>query len=305
MLTRLRTLALAVALTAVGTGCNVTVEPGHVGVVTDWGDTQGWTYPEGFHWIAPIGVNVYQLSTQVQSLDFIGPNHITVLSRDRLQMGMDLSVQYRLHGSEAPEIFRIFYDRSSGFERYTERVVQPSVREAIRDVVSRLDALDAVQQRDQLGLAIRVNIRTKIGNILQESGLPRHAIRIVGVQVRNIELPERLQESIAAIQQAENEALQRQQEIEVARQEAERNRIRAEGQAAVAQIEAERDARVQLTRARATAEANREVSASLTTQILELRRIEAQRDALTAPGNRTLVVGGDSAPIIDLRAVTR
>src|SRR5262245_42104722 len=45
-------------------GCTETIQPGEVGVVADWGQVQPWTYPEGFHWIGPIGIDVIHMSTR-------------------------------------------------------------------------------------------------------------------------------------------------------------------------------------------------------------------------------------------------
>ena len=294
-----------IPLFALSIGCNHTVDSGHVGVATDWGTTESWTYHEGFHWIG-FGTDVYDMTGQVQALDFVDEDHITVLSKDRLQMGMDLSVQYQLNRGTAPQVFRSFYDRENEVERYTNRVVEPASREAIRNVVSRLDALDAVQQRDHLGPRIRQAVRRSVADLLEDSGVPSYSIRIVGVQVRNITLPERLRESIARIQEAENQAMQRQQEIQVARQEAERNRIAAEGRARVSRINATRDAEVTRIRAEAESSANLLVSRSLTPAVLEARRIDAQRAILTNENTRTFLLGSGGngqSMLLDLRGI--
>lgn len=279
-------------------GCSYTVEPGNAGVVTDWGEVQDWTYDEGFHWVSPY-YDVYEMSTQVKALDFSGDNHISVLSADRLEMGMDLSVQYRLHRGEAPSIFVTYYENNQ--ETYTSRVVEPAARGAIRDIISRMDAMETVQQRDQIGPRVQRSIVSHVEEALVAAELSPHAIRIVGVQVRNIRLPERLRESINAIQAAENQALQRTQEIEVARQEAEQARIVAEGVATAATIRAQNEAEVRIIAARSNAEANERIARSLTPQLLELQRIQAQR-AILSSDNTTLILGGgqNMTPILDL-----
>lgn len=283
-----------------------TVEPGHVGVVTSWGATEKDTRGEGFGWVG-IGTDVYDLSVQVQAVDFEKDNHITVLSRDRLRMGMDLAVQYRLNAADAPKVFQSFYNRSEEQETYSDRLVKPAVKEAIRDVVSHFEALEATQKRDQLSPKILEATRARIRALLVDADLPKDTIQVVGVQVTHIELPNKLRESIEAIQTAQNQAMQRQEEITVAKQEAERLRIEAEGKAAVAQIKAEQDAKVRLITAKSNAEANREVARSLTPQLLDLQRIEANKAILSSGSTSTIVLGGggNTNTILDLGTLTK
>ena len=127
------------------------------------------------------------------------------------------------------------------------------------------------------------------------------------MQVTHIELPNKLRESIEAIQTAQNQAMQRQEEITVAKQEAERLRIEAEGKAAVAQIKAEQDAKVRLITAKSNAEANREVARSLTPQLLDLQRIEANKAILSSGSTSTIVLGGggNTNTILDLGTLTK
>lgn len=284
-------------------GCSHTVEPGTVGVVTNWGDVQSWTYPQGFHWIG-VADDVYDLNIQVQSLEYSGQNHVSVLSSDRLEMGMDLSIQYRIHPSVAPQIFNLLYNKQEGRELYTSHIVEPAARGAIRDVVSGMAGLEVVQHRSRIGPDVNRLLQHNMRESLRNTGLPEYSITVVSVQVRNIRLPERLRTSIEAIQEAENQALQAQQETEVARQQATRNRITAEGAAAVSTIQAQNAAEVRLIEARSNAEANREISRSLSPELLELRRIDAQR-AIASGSDRTLIIGGGSnmTPIIDLGAM--
>lgn len=279
-----------IALCMMTLGCNTTVEPGHTGVVTDWGEVQGWTYNEGFHWISPFH-DVYELNVQTQALHFSEGSSIAVLSKDRLNMGVDVTVQYQLAvGDSTPTMFQKFFTGEE--EHYTDRVIVPAVRTAVRDVVSRLDAMDAVQQRDTLSQQVSDRVTREVHNTLANSDVPGYAVHLVGVQIRNIGIPQRLQESIARIQQAENQALERQQQIAVASQEAERARIEAEGALTVARINAERTAESRRISAQGTADANRLISASITPNLLRQQQIQAQMKL--AEHVQTVIMGGGS-----------
>ncbi len=290
-----------IAFLFVFAGCT-TVDPGHVGVVTQWGEVQDWTYPSGTHGSGP-SQDVYQVNVQTQALDFSGADHITVLSKDRLDMNMEVTVQYALsRGRAIPAMFQQFFTGSE--EHYTERVVAPAAREAVRDVVSRMDAMDTVQHRNQIGPDILVALSAKVRGILRGSNVPEDALSIIGVQIRAIQLPQNLRQSIAAIQEQQNAVLARQQQIEVNRQEAEANRIRAEGAMAVVRIEAQQDADAARIRAEGQAEANRLMSASLSPQLLRQQEIAAQREL--ARHVQTIVMGGgNTTTVLPLPAVSR
>lgn len=281
---------LLLILAVLSFGCSTTVEPGTVGVAVDWGTTQDWTYPEGFHWVG-FGVDVYEMNTQLQSYtmgDGEGEDRaIQCRTSDNLNVGVDVSVQFSLHEHTAPIVYR-----KLGTD-YTGTVVYPSLRSAVRDAVAEFPAMEAVARRDRLGERMKELMRQLLTETLSSNGVPTYAIRIDNVLLRNVELPQELAESIARVQQQRNAAAERAQAIETARQEAERARIEAEGSARVAQIRAEQAASVRLIEARAESDSNLMVSRSITPQVLELKRIEAQR-ALLSNDNTRLVIGDPS-----------
>lgn len=284
-------------------GCQWTqIDPGEVGVTTDWGKLTGWTYRSGFHFHA-IGIDVFEMSTQVNALDMSGENHINALSRDRLPIGLDVTVQWQINPGQAPSIYENFRDNID------DRLVIPAAREAIRDVMSQFDAEQAVQHRDQLAPRMTTSMRNAMSAVLHRSGMETYAVRVVGIQVRNIRLPPQIQESIQRIQHARNAAQQREQEIRVAQQEAQRAVAEAEGARRVALIAADQQAQVARRhaegqansiriQAEANAEANRAIAESLTPNLLRLRQIDAQR--ALAEHVQTVVLGGNSSSVIPI-----
>lgn len=276
--------AWAVSLALVGLGCH-TVEPGHVGVAVNWGKVEPWCYSEGYHGISPF-TDVYDISVRTQQTEWSGPEAIGVLSSDQLTILLDVTVQYHLNPGQAAAVYRTF-----GAE-YSNTVVIPAARAAIRDAVNAYTAIDAVSSRDELPRKMVALARARVGALLQSRRLPIWAVSVDDLVIRDIALPQSLQASIASVQQQRQRGEERRQAIATARQEADRARIEAEGAARVAQINAERDALVLGISARATALANREVSASLTREVLELRRIEATRSVLSSAATRTVITDG-------------
>lgn len=289
-------LALVVVLfglmSALG-GCGETVEPGETGVVSDWGEVQPWTYAEGFHWVSPF-YDVVHMTLRTQTYDMggvapadmdFGPEpSVNVLTEDQLAVRMDVSVQFHLDRGSAPEVFRLF-----GAD-YAGRLVHPIVRSAIRDAASTFSAMELVDDRARLQIEMEARVEELLHATVIARGLPEGAIVLDNILLRNIDLPDTLEESIANVQRQRQETERALQALETARAEAERAVVVAEAASRVRAIDAE-----------AEASANRMVAASLTPEVIELRRIEATRDLLTNEHTRLVMVPSTglmlSAPI--------
>lgn len=263
-------------------GCGETVEPGETGVVSDWGQVQPWTYAEGFHWVSPF-YDVVHMTLRTQTYDMggvapadmdFGPEpSVNVLTEDQLAVRMDVSVQFHLDRGSAPEVFRLF-----GAD-YAGRLVHPIVRSAIRDAASTFSAMELVDDRARLQIEMEARVEELLHATVIARGLPEGAIVLDNILLRNIDLPDTLEESIANVQRQRQETERALQALETARAEAERAVVVAEAASRVRAIDAE-----------AEASANRMVAASLTPEVIELRRIEATRDLLTNEHTRLVMV---------------
>lgn len=274
--------ALAMALSLGGCSCTQ-IESGSVGVKSSWGRVdQNHTYPEGMHVTGP-GEDLHEMNIRLQAMEI---EDVPCRSHDNVSIKVDATVQYSLRAEAAGKVYRKLGDG------YADTVVLPAARSAIRDGVATVEALVVAQSREQLETAMLAKVRTSVEATLRRQSLPGVAIEINGIQLRNVELPQSLTASIEAITQQQNRTRQNQMAIETARQEAERRRIEMEGQNAVALLEAQRAADVRRIAGESEASYNRTVSASLTPQLVELRRIEAQRSIATAPNTRLVIMGG-------------
>lgn len=277
-----------------GSGCVQwdTVEPGQVGVVVNYGKLDPHAYKPGFYFYSFLANDMQFMSTRMQTYTFgnrrdqqnqaadqantnvdsyTGPA-IQILSNDQLQVSIDITIQYHLNGTFAPAVYREFS------MDYAEALVEVPVRSAVRNAASEFVARDLVVHREQLQASMERKIAEQIAYTLHSKGVSEMAIIVDNVSLRQIDLPDSLENSIRQVQEQQMLTLQRQQAIETARQEAERLRIEAEGATAA-----------QLIRAEGTANANRAVAASLSPQILRLRELEAQY-AMVANSNSRLVV---------------
>jgi regulator of protease activity HflC (stomatin/prohibitin superfamily) len=261
-----------------------TIEPGFTGVEIDWSRVTGKTYGEGFHTVGPA-VDLHPMSIRMQNLE---ETDVSCRSKDNVGVLVDVTVSYTLDRASAAKVYKQLGDE------YANSVVMPATRSTVRDAVAGVEALQVAQARGTLEEAIATALRSSVARTLRSQRLPATAIRIDSVQLRNADLPRSLTSSIESIQRQENQGRERGAALRTAQQEAARQRAEAEGRNAVAILNAEGQARVRAIDGESQAAFNRQLSASLTPGLIELRRIEAQR-AITANPNAHLVVlgGGD------------
>jgi len=202
---------------------------------------------------------------------------IPVLDKRGLTVNIDLAVQYRLRAESAPKTIEKW---GASWE---EKIINSKVREVVRDVVGQYAAEKLPEMRKEIATAIQTKVTEKVNSL---EGKP---VILASVELRNIVLPLKIREKIEQLQaekqnvniaeqQKERAKQEAQKNAEIARGEAERNRIVAQGQADKIRIVAEEQAK-----------ANSLISASLTTELLQLEQIKTQ-----AKFNEALKVNKDA-----------
>lgn len=189
---------------------------------------------------------------------------ITALSSNGLSIGLDASIRWRPKGVELGEL-HINYGRD-----YYKKLVQPELRSAIREIVGQFLPEELYSTRRQ-ELQDQVLQRVK-------DAVEQRSVTIDAILIRDIELPTLIREAIENKLQEEQEAERYQFTIAKERLEAERKAIEAEGEA----------------------EFQRIITASLTTQFLRFKGIEATLELAASPNAKTVIVGSgeDGLPLI-------
>lgn len=147
-----------------------------------------------------------------------------------------------------------------------------SVREPFRTIVRK--AAEVYESR-QLVLN-----REKLGQDIQEEFkkfLSKYPIRLVSVEVGNIQYPQKMREAVERKMEKEQEIEKVKKEKEIARIEAERKVIEAKGQA---------DAEVE--KARGKAKAMEEVNKKITKEYIEFLRAQAMVEAAGSEGRNVI-----------------
>lgn len=215
---------------------------------------------EGFHVIAPWN-KVFVYNVRQQELF---EREMSVLSSNGLEIKLDASVLYQ---ATTETVAKLHQTRG---EDYLQSVIIPAVRSATRSVVGRYTP-------EQLYSTKRDAIQNEIFEETKKILGPQF-IQLNSVLVRDVTLPPTIKEAIERKLKQEQESLEYEFRLVTADKEAEKVRIEAQGKA----------------------DANRILSASLNSMILQDKGIEATIKLAESPNSKVIVIGsGDSGmPLI-------
>lgn len=189
---------------------------------------------------------------------------MAVLSSNGLEISLDISVWYQ------PIYEKVGYLHQEKGQNYLNTIIRPAIRSATRSVIGRYtpemiysSKRDAIQQE--------IYEETKII-------LDKQYVQLNEVLVRDVTLPPTIKTAIEKKLKQEQESLEYEFKLIKEKKEAERRKIDAEGKA----------------------EANRILNASLTTNILREKGIEATVKLAESPNAKVVIIGNsaDGMPII-------
>ena len=215
---------------------------------------------EGFHIIAPWN-DLYVYNVKQQE---VFESKMKVLSSNGLDILLDITVLYQPVYNELGLLHQ-----TKGFN-YVDVVIKPALRAISRSVVGNYTP-------EQLYSTKRDAIESEIEERLVENVQSQH-VQINEVLVRDVTLPANIKAAIERKLTQEQESLEYVFRLEKARQEAEKLRIDAEGKAT----------------------ANRILAASLTSNILRDKGIEATIKLAESENTKVIVIGSseDGLPLI-------
>ncbi len=179
-----------------------------------------------------------------------------VLSSNGLNISVDITARVHPMYSNIGDLHEKF-----GRE-YLNSLVRPELRSSVREVIGQFEPEELYSSR-------RDEVQTLIQKDLEKT-LASNFIQLKASLIRDIELPERVKTAIEEKIEAEQSALKYEYVIQQERREAERKIIEAE----------------------AKAESNRILNASLTTNILRDKGIEATLELANSQNTKVVVVGG-------------
>lgn len=254
---------LFVALLVSWSSFTFTIPSGHAGLIfrTFSGGIDHTEAPigQGFHFKAPWDrISVYEVRQKEvqQKLD--------LLSSNLLKIQLDMTV---FHEPVIEDLGLLELERGRGYE---EMVIIPSMRSVSREIFAKY-------LPEEINTSKREEIQNGIEERLREK-LAANYIQLNDVLIRNIRLPQTLEEAIERKLQQEQESLEYEFRLEKETKEAERKRIEAKGIRDFQEI----------------------VSEGISDELLRWKGIEATQKLAESPNSKVVVVGGgkDGLPII-------
>jgi len=253
------------------------IEEGQRGILSTNGKYQDQALLPGLHFIIPVIQKVYTVDTKVRIINYanrvesnsnssgiVSKPAVTVLDKRSLPVGIELTVQYRLNSQFAAQTISNW-----GFS-WEDKIINPVVRDVVRNVIGKYDAEALTQMRNDLGTEIEAGIRDSVNNLKNAPAI------LQSVQLRDIVLPTKVKDQIERVQIAKQEVQKAEQDVQRVKQEALKRAAEARGVAEKARIEAKGKADAVTIQADAQAKANLLISKSLTTQLLTLEQIKVQ-----------------------------
>ncbi len=257
----------------------VVINSGEMGIKATAGKFDPTPMNPGFHLFLPFIQTIFIVDTKVRVMNYTSKadqeaiqrgsgiknkNAISVLDARGLPVSIDLTVQYKLEPSTAPQTIATW-----GLA-WEDKIINPVVRDVTRNVIGQYPAEELPVQRNEIAAKIDQQIRK---NIDAQPGRP---VQLLTVQLRNIILPQKIKDQIERVQIAKQEAERTKYEVERANQEAKKAAALATGQANARKIQAQGQANAIKIESNANAYANEIIAKSITPNLLRLRQIEVQ-----------------------------
>jgi regulator of protease activity HflC (stomatin/prohibitin superfamily) len=236
------------------------IPAGHVGVVNFFGIVSQTTLPAGINFVNPMA-SVIKFSVQTKELK----ENMSVLSREGLTIGLEISALYRLDADSAARVYMTIIGGD-----YETVVLVPQFRSISRAVTASFQASALYStERERLSVAIQAELAKAVGS---------RGIIIESTPLRNVALPSQLTEAIEQKQRADQESQRMEFVLAKERQEADRKRIEAKGIADFQAI----------------------VAAGISEQLLRWKGIEATEKLATSANAKIVIVGSgkDGLPVI-------
>lgn len=235
------------------------VQAGHTGVVTTFGKVNEGVLQEGIHFKIPFAQAVVMIDNRIQKLEV----NTEAFSKDLQSVNTTLAINYRVDTAKSYSIYK-----NIGAD-YENVLVVPAVNEVLKAITATYTAEESVTNRQLISDGLVNGLNDKLNDI---------GLYITDVNIIDFDFSDAF---ITAIEE---------------KQVAQQKLLKAETEKKTSITNAQADAEAKKIRAQGEAEANKSISASLTDQVLENKKIEKWNGELPR-------VSGGSGTIIDIGSV--
>lgn len=259
---------IAVALIVFILSSAVTIVPaGNTGVVLTLGKVSENIMSEGLNFKVPFVQSVKIINNKIQVIEI----EANAVSKDLQTVSSSIAVNYRVGYESSASIYK---NIGSNYENV---ILLPAVKESVKAVTAKYTAEQLITKRNQVGDEIKEALESKVNE---------YGVIIEKFNIVNFDFSAEFNAAIEAKQVAEQNLIK-------TKTEQEQEIVVAEAQARKKIIDAEAEAKATKKKAQAQAEANKVITRSLTSELIEYEKIQKWN------GELPLATGGD--PIIDMR----
>lgn len=250
------------------------IPPGNVGVVIVFGKVQETTLKNGLHLVNPfasvekmsIRTESYTMSGMISEGQVRGDDAIQALTSEGLMVRLDVTVWYKLMPEGAAEVY------STLGLQYVDKIVRPAARTSIRNIISSYKVEDIyTQNRESVSIQISENLRDAV---------KERKVEIERVLLRDVKLPDKVQNEINAKMAAKQEAEKMEFVLDKEKREAERKALEAQG----------------------ISDANKIIARSLSGSYLQWYYIKTLQQLVNSPNNTVIVTPFDQklTPLLNI-----
>ncbi len=253
-------VAVVVALSAMNPVS--VISAGERGVKTTFGKPDDEVYGPGIHFKIPLAQRMHVMDVRIQK----GEGEGNAASRDLQSVHTRIAINYHLDPSRVVDVFRNIGPTT---DIAAERIILPAVQEAVKAITARFTAEELITRRTE--------VRNEIGELLKEK-MRRHGLVLDEFAIVDFAFSRAFSEAIEAKVRAEQEKLK-----------AERDLLRIEV-----------EAKQKVTSARAEAEALALQRQQITADLLALRRVENEREAIRKWDGKLPNVTSGAVPFVNV-----
>ena len=260
-----------------------TIQPGYVGIlVNKFGANRGvsdYTATTGFVTYNPFSTSVEEWPTFVQTAIWTNDAHegregrndeITFNSKEGLTIKANVSLSYQLDPTKVPAFYVQF--RTDDMDTFTHGFLRNVARDAFNEEGAKysVEELYSTKKEEML-----TNVKTRINTAVSQYGVRLDQFGYIGAPTLPSNVLDALNGKIQATQDAQ----------------------KAQNQVAQAQAQA----LIAVAKATGEAQANQKLAASLSTSLLEWRRLDIQQQAVTKwNGTLPVYTAGNGIPLIQI-----
>lgn len=260
------------------------ISPGNTGVIFNLWSGSLRTVPQGIAWRLPMVTQVQSYPTALRTYTMVrrsvegsaeGDDSIDLPTREGQHITQDISVTFNTSEGQAAQVFKAF--RGADIADIEATFIRRTIITVAQNTAGQMDLSEVISsKRNQL----QDGIQASLGKELEKMGFHLDKVNL-GASHLPQSLEIQMQQKMAAQQQAQQ-----------AEYELEKNQMLAKAEVA----KAEGEAQSTLVRAKAQAEANRLLQATLSANLIQSKAIDKWNGVLPQ-------VSSGATPFIDLRGL--